>query len=186
MTRILTITAAEWAAIQGGDGWIVCPDPADLLAAAAPCSRRYEVFMGCTSCRITLVGECPECRGTGHIPADLQRGEFWHCEACGGMNTSTRRKCGYGTATLGYAYAVGEVLPICGPGSVGDRPDSYIEIKMIHPRMDGRHQWDIHKFTRNDGGGWSQRAGSLVAALAHYGDLAALVSQWALQIRVAP
>lgn len=26
---------------------------------------------------------CPACRGTGHIPADLARGEFWHCHICG-------------------------------------------------------------------------------------------------------
>lgn len=136
MTRTLLVTPAEVAA-----GWIVRPGdlchsvrcawsgpppwpddcrckgqmqpPADLVAAAAPCEtcvgsrlwwdqnvRPTGANRPCPDCRIALLGECldPECDNS-----------------CGG------------TVTLGYAYPVGDVLPIVGDGEIAGDFD-YIEV----------------------------------------------------------
>lgn len=57
-----------------------------------------------SDCRITLVGECPTCRGRGR---KWRGGAPCACEAPG---------CEWGTVTLGYAYADSEVQMIWRPG----------------------------------------------------------------------
>ncbi len=103
--------------------------PAELVAAAAPCAtcrgerevwatpadgpRQYKT--SCPDCRITLVGECPTCRGRGR---KWRGGAPCACEAPG---------CEWGTVTLGYAYADSAVLPIVGDGEIAGDFD-YIEV----------------------------------------------------------
>ena len=120
MARTLTLTAAEWEVLQrDGTAWIVRDDPAELVAAAAPCERcggarrlwhigtlatGCSEWRDCPDCRITLVGECPTCRGRGR---KWRGGAPCACEAPG---------CEWGTVTLGYAYADSEVQMIWRPG----------------------------------------------------------------------
>ncbi len=109
--------------------------PADLVAAAMPCEtcggRRKvtvsETYHGdgwidrpCYDCRITLLGECPECRGRGGWRQvwDDERGirheEWWNCRACGGVSNKDDWRRGSGTVTLGYAYPVGDPAALVG------------------------------------------------------------------------
>lgn len=176
MSRTLFVTAAEMAA-----GWIVRPDPADLLAAAAPCATCrgdrvdrtfYEwggkagTFDPCPDCRITLLGECPQCEGTGMLILLDWEGELkvHSCLWCNGT----------GIVTLGYAYPVGDVLPIDlhGHHDAGTRPAVLVENC-------------AHRSVRLVRSTWS-RGEDITDALAHYGDPSALVGQYALQIAVTP
>ena len=149
--------------------------PWSLLALAHGDDR-----IPCPDCRITLLGECPECHGAkcayscAIMPEPVQCVEYECFCWCRGA----------GTVTLGYAYAVSEVLPIIGPGFDGPEPNGpYIELRIIQPHMDGRHQWDAHVYARTTDGGRRMVPGSLIHSLAHYGDPATLVGQYALQLR---
>lgn len=176
--------------------------PVELVAAAAPCETcggsrggvaaassgymqggrvRYAGAGGmsltpvnCPDCRITLLGKCPECCGSGAIRGGYPDYDALDCSAC--LD---------GTVTLGDAYPASEVLPIIGPGLDGYPDGPYIELRIVQPRMDGKHQWDAHAYDYTTGGGRRMRPGSLVCALAPYGDPSTLVGKYALKVRLA-
>lgn len=127
VTRRLTLPHGLAGLQPDGTLWVVSA-PADLLAAAAPCERSTEhagcsyrgahingvVFCNkcgwvhdCPDCRIELVSECPDCRGDqcaypcATMPEPVQCVEYECFCWCKGR----------GIVTLGYAYAVGGVLP---------------------------------------------------------------------------
>ena len=59
MSRTLTLTADEWAVLERDrEAWIVRDDPAELVAAAAPCGRLRTSRTGCSEWR-----DCPEAPG---------------------------------------------------------------------------------------------------------------------------
>ena len=180
MTRALTLTAAEWEVLQrDGTAWIAWDainDPCDHIryACEAPCRRclghrwvpgnRDGLDYGyhpherqpCPDCRVTLVGECPKCRGEGA------------CRECH-RSAGTEKA----TVTLGYAYADSEVLPCV------DDPDSVGEAACIH--VESAHvawHWkagEPDEYAETD----------ISAELAHYGDLRDLVGRYALKVRLA-
>lgn len=180
MTRRLELTADEWAAVQAG-GWLVMPSPADLVDAAAPCEtcggRRWhpstspdEPGAACTHCRITLLGECPTCGGIGGYAVMVDGEECRHgaCRTCGGDRENPRK-----LVTLGYAYAVSEVLPVLSDRGwfAVDLADNVIVV------MD-RRAFRVPTL--------AESSEEITDALAPYGDPAALVGQYALRLEVVP
>lgn len=186
MTRTLTITVNEWESVRDGHLWIVrnayrtylnlraisSHPPADLLAAAAPCetcggSRRLwhigtvatgpSEWRGCPDCRITLVGECPTC---------ADRAEW--CRYGDGL-PDDNPACSNGNITLGYAYPVGEALPIYGPTTA---TDPYPRIQVYNDGVIGIAvtPGEMCQWPPDD-------------TFAHYGDPAGLVGKWALELR---
>lgn len=108
--------------------------PADLVAAAAPCEtcrgsrwdwasaeddmEPNDPRLRCPDCRIELLGECQRCCGTGTLKATAEEQRIMadptlRIHSCLWCN-------GDGAVTLGYAYPVGDVLPIIGAND--DRP----------------------------------------------------------------
>ena len=189
MTRQLTITAAEWASVQpDGTLWIVreagwpkacpladptacngehcdCPlgPPVEFVQACAPCARckdtrviHAETFpTPCPYCRVELVGPCPTCKGMGAA-------KFRNCTICDAR----------GTVTLGYAYAIGQPLPI----QHGDTPFNPDPAEAIHvARVNGRWKVGYRKGTT---------IYTITDRLAHYGLPETLVGRWAIQLRV--
>jgi len=172
MTRLLiTLTAAEWASVQpDGTLWIVreagwpkacpladptacngehcdCPlgPPVEFVQACAPCETCHDegvVFNGvdyhpCPDCRIELVGPCE----------------------IDGCRWSPHR-------TLGYAYAIGQPLPIVNDTlGTGD-------CMIVDPDGD---MWVLIDGVYDE---------PITAALAHYGPPETLVGRWAMQLRV--
>ncbi len=119
--------------------------PPNLRAAAAPCEtcrgsrwdwasseddmEPNDPRLRCHDCRIELLGECQRCRGTGTLKATAEEQRFMadptlRIHSCLWCN-------GDGAVTLGYAYPVGDVLPIVRPAlrdtaeHIGVFPASY-------------------------------------------------------------
>ena len=162
--------------------------PADLLAAAVPCetcggeriifdlrcdncgrSASLPLEMQCSNhlakprpcpdCRITLVGECPYCKGN---PAKYR-------DVCGGV------------VVLGYAYPASEVLPVFDRYGVCDvgLPEEW----MPHITIDADFG-EVLACTRDPK--YRNEWLEVSIDLAHYGDPAGLVGKWALQLAVEP
>lgn len=111
----------------------------------------------CPDCRIELVGPCPRCKGAGFLATD--NGSFIQRSLC---------SCGGGrcTATLGYAYAIGQPLPIVGERNDGQRP-----------RIEVTDHGLVLLFSQDHNSNLTHR-------LAHYGPPETLVGRWALQLAV--
>lgn len=165
--RTLSITAAEWASIKDGDLWLVREarthealsaiygptqfdglPPAEFLQACAPCVAVKHAMSGwngaesCPDCLTELVGPCksPTCEdSTSGCSAPI----------CGDR----------GIAHLGWAYAVGQPLPIV--DAVASEKDDGI---WIHVK---RH-----------------KGISFLLIPAHYGSPESLVGRWALRLAV--
>lgn len=158
-----------------------CSDiPADLLAAAAPCEtcggrRRlrhlaavvdpadvddngYLIPVPCPDCRIALLGECPMCVRAGD------------CGHAGPPPCPIAPDC-YRPVVLGYAYPIGEVLPIFGFTPLGVQ---YPHVKVYGDGVVGLAS------AADSGCRW------LTDDLAHYGYPPGLVGKWALQLAVQP
>ncbi len=114
----------------------------------------------CTICHIQLAWPCPRCEGTGNELLTMYR----RCSDCHGMMT----------ATLGYAYAVGEPLPII-DGDIAH--DSYPEgdLLFVATFQDG----SVHVVQDSD-----YLNESTTDRFTHY-DLATLPGQWAIEVRKA-
>ena len=198
MSRTLTITAADPPVVPGErmflvlegivldrcdhkyytcaevgcDGSGVSIVPPTFARACAPCEtcrgRQYatEVFtasdgrpavrvFNCPDCRIKLVGPCPACGGKGGF-----------------------HNCTNGTVTLGYAYAVGQPLPI-----IASLPTPPAE-PCVEADDEGFVVW---RRERGPYGGTAWRATHTpLAALAHYGSPESLVGKWAIELEVQP
>lgn len=120
-----------------------CPSPADHRSGA----------------RITLVGECPYCKGN---PAKYR-------DVCGGV------------VVLGYAYPASEVLPVFDRYGVCDvgLPEEW----MPHITIDADFG-EVLACTRDPK--YRNEWLEVSIDLAHYGDPAGLVGKWALQLAVEP
>lgn len=134
--------------------------PAEFVQACAPCevctgTRHLHPAvsgdlhpMPCQVCRIELVRPCPNCRGTGRTEGGL-------CASCDGRST----------VTLGYAYAVGQPLPI-------------VRLSLDHG--------NIGCIAVDPASGTVWAGGKIItAALAHYGPPESLVGKWAVELRRA-
>lgn len=156
----------------GADCCCAHEPPYDLLAAAAPCetcvnTRRWwdqnatptGADAPCPDCRITLVGECPYCKGN---PAKYR-------DVCGGV------------VVLGYAYPASEVLPVFDRYGVCDvgLPEEW----MPHITIDADFG-EVLACTRDPK--YRNEWLEVSIDLAHYGDPAGLVGKWALQLAVQP
>ena len=108
----------------GADCCCAHEPPYDLLAAAAPCEtcgnrrqvnapERVRAWRPCPDCRITLVGECPCCKGN---PAKYR-------DVCGGV------------VVLGYAYPASEVMPIVQVGDGHGTVGRYVAVGHLGCRM---------------------------------------------------
>ena len=184
--------------------------PAEFVQACAPCetchstrrSSEWDVYdmrhnAPCPDCCIELVGSCPTCAGDTndefHPCAKSQRDgqhcncsmEQDHCHWCGlewlGDGEIDCPPCkNTKTVTLGYAYAVGQPLPII----------------LGWQRPDGDSSGDVLSFWKWHYGpdlvmqrAWNATAiqtqnADRTAALAHYGPPEALIGKWALQLAV--
>ena len=191
MTRTLQLTPAEvaaWADVpEGGTFWLVgdgvrqyvglkpmpSRPPAEFVQACAPCpgvppedptacggAASFGLNDECVHCRIELVGSCPLCGGTGKwVDCDFA------CNDCEGT----------ATMPLGWAYAVGQPLPIRWYG--GD-PDSepVDDAILVRLHTDGYYYADL----------WAPDGyvATITADLAHCGPPESLVGKWALQVQV--
>lgn len=160
--------------------------PAEFVQACAPCE-------GCEGRQIASAPtKCVTCRCTNGTWSDDQT---WTCRRCGdewleatfdigpcpdcrvdlvhtvaeptGPHTpwSTR-----GTLTIGHAYAMGKPAPI---------------VHIVQALMNRAPSWPNVQINGHDIATLVSEtdATDLRAALAHYGDLASLVGQWALELR---
>ena len=183
MTAI-TITAAEWASgWPGGTLWLVregesCPLPDPGHCGSIPCHDEppVEFVQACAPCenpthRIGHKSGLPECRN----PMELGPGmhvntvSYVPCASCrielvgpceiDGCRWSPHR-------TLGYAYAIGQPLPIVNDTlGTGD-------CMIVDPDGD---MWVLIDGVYDE---------PITAALAHYGPPESLVGRWAIQLRV--
>lgn len=180
MTRTLTSTPAEWEVLQRDrTAWIVRDDPAELVAAAAPCETcrgqrevvvdEDEFYSPCPDCRITLLGECPDCWGHGawmHADADVygEPGEP-HPVPCERCQTAGRLE-------LGYAYADSDVLPIV---DGEEHPNAWPDLE-----RDELAVWDDESVSwRRAGQPWP------AISLSHYTSRSSLVGKYALKLVLA-
>lgn len=193
MTRPpINLTAAEWASVQpDGTLWLAREGvsdiplpylpyhnpPAEFVQACAPCET-------CGDQRIAVSG------GPGYFKGGKLRHRAGgqtvmeiHCPACrielvgpceiDGCRWSPHR-------TLGYAYAVGQPLPIVQVPflSVRQTPFDFAHGHtgpLIEVTQNGR----VLLWTHHDGG-----FRDITAAFAHYGPPETLVGRWAIQLRV--
>lgn len=183
MIRTLSITATEWASVTDGRLWLVrggddcecssdggtwaggggfvllpCPvchdadsaPPAEFVQACAPCETCHEGRLWVQTAPDDMLdtGACPDCRIKLLGPCYQ-----------GDPN---------GLHFLGYAYPVGEPLPIYGDGNPLRR--------------------EPHLYVSKNGVVWfASEAGSVeaTARLAHCGPPESLVGKWALQLEVS-
>lgn len=153
--------------------------PVELVQACAPCETcggsRCAVPPDCDCDRVTslnyalcthLPADCPDCRIelVGPCPEPI------HLDHTGCT----------GTVTLGYAYAIGQPLPII-RGWARPDGDSSGDVLSFWPGHYGpacvmQRAWNATAIQTQ----YADRT----AALAHYGDPSALVGRWALELAV--
>ena len=147
--------------------------PVEVVQACAPCPEpmcrsgevQYPEWEGdarpCPDCRIELVGPCLLCGGSGRTlcgPLGEDVGD------CGCVMTE-------GLITFGYAYAVGQPLPIITQDLLTESP-----VVVVSPLMGQITHIAV----------WPNVAHTLTAALAHYGPPKSLVGKWAIELVVQP
>ena len=196
MTRTLQLTATEvaaWAKVpEGGTFWLVgdgvrqyvglkpmpSRPPAEFVQACAPCpgvppedptacggAASFGLNDECVHCRIELVGSCPLCGGTGKwVDCDFA------CNDCEGT----------ATMPLGWAYAVGQPLPIIRGWS---RPDGNSSGDVLSV-WKGHYGPDLVMQRAWNATAIQTQYADRTAALAHYGPPESLVGKWALQVQV--
>lgn len=188
--------------------------PAEFVLACAPCgtchstrrSSEWDVYdmrhnVPCPDCCIELVGSCPTCAGDTndefHPCAKSQRDgqhcncsiEQDHCHWCGlewlGDGEIDCPPCkNTKTVTLGYAYAVGQPLPIV---AFGDwlRDETVTANGVVV--ADGNAYVRTGQYvglTRRSWRGSGFPVPNITDRLAHYGPPESLVGMWALQLAV--
>ena len=196
--RTLTITAAEWASVRDGSLWLVQEadvgqggllyPPVEFVEACAPCETcgdERAVFcpdcgergprecvgdgkphVDCPDCRIELVRPCPD---PLHDPTRPD----------GGWGICAPGACDNGTITLGYAYAVGQPLPIIRGWS---RPDGNSSGDVLSV-WKGHYGPDLVMQRAWNATAIQTQYADRTAALAHYGPPESLVGKWAMELR---
>ena len=128
-------------------------------ASADPYGDSVDCHACCPDCRIELVRPCPTCRGWTRY-----EGTPWCRPQCDQS----------GSVIIGYAYAVGQPLPITNGDVVQvgpPPPDSLFVATFEDGSVHVVHDADY----MNEG---------MTATLAHYGPSETLVGKWALQLAV--